>query len=248
MIASLDAGLSDAELHLSEQDSDLAALIARVGPSGLAVTRREPYEALVRAIAHQQLHGKAAECILGRLLALHPGEMFPSPERLLGLSDEAFRGCGFSAGKTAAIRSICEHAAGGVVPGAEEAALLADEALIERLIAIRRNRLLSLNQAPETDYVDQEAVTRETGYARRLFADNGWPVIEAFLGGEGARILDEEGPADGFAFVTAQLAALFGSDVASAIRPLAATSWSRIASIGGAYSCALPSRSQARSR
>ncbi len=77
---------------------------------------------------------------------------------------------------------------------------------------------------------------------------NGWPVIEAFLGGEGARILDEEGPADGFAFVTAQLAALFGSDVASAIRPLAATSWSRIASIGGAYSCALPSRSQARSR
>ena len=32
------------------------------------------------------------------------------------------------------------------------------------------------------------------------------------------------------------------------MRPLAATSWSRIASIGGAYSCALPSRSQARSR
>ncbi|WBH18123.1 pyruvate, water dikinase regulatory protein [Sphingomonas radiodurans] len=48
----------------------------------------------------------------------------------------------------------------------------------DRLIAVRRNRLLSLNQAPETPYVDQEAVTRELQYARRMFADNGWPVID----------------------------------------------------------------------
>ncbi|MEE7490632.1 MULTISPECIES: flavin monoamine oxidase family protein [Methylobacterium] len=77
---------------------------------------------------------------------------------------------------------------------------------------------------------------------------NGWPVIEAFLGGEGARILEEDGPAAGFAHVAAELVALFGSDVASAIRPLAATSWSRMASIGGAYSCALPGRADARAR
>ena len=77
---------------------------------------------------------------------------------------------------------------------------------------------------------------------------NGWPVIEAFLGGEGASILDEEGPAAGFAYVSAELTALFGSEVASAIRPLAATSWGRMASIGGAYSCALPGRSDARAR
>ncbi len=69
---------------------------------------------------------------------------------------------------------------------------------------------------------------------------NGWPVIGAFLGGDGARIIEEEGPAAGFAYVSAELAALFGNDVASAIRPLAATAWSRMASIGGAYSCALP--------
>ena len=48
----------------------------------------------------------------------------------------------------------------------------------ERLIQVRRNRLLSLNQAPETDYVDAEAVAREFAYARRMFADNGWPVID----------------------------------------------------------------------
>jgi monoamine oxidase len=77
---------------------------------------------------------------------------------------------------------------------------------------------------------------------------NGWPLIEAFLGGDGARIVEEEGPAAGFAFVSAELAALFGTDVASAIRPLTATSWSRMTSIGGAYSCALPGRSQARAR
>ncbi|MBV8687850.1 MAG: kinase/pyrophosphorylase [Alphaproteobacteria bacterium] len=48
----------------------------------------------------------------------------------------------------------------------------------DRLIQIRRNRLLALNQAPETDYVDLEAVNAELGFARRIFADRGWPVID----------------------------------------------------------------------
>src|SRR5687768_5434076 len=48
----------------------------------------------------------------------------------------------------------------------------------DRLVQIRRNRLLALNQAPETDYVDLEAVNAELSFARRLFADNDWPVID----------------------------------------------------------------------
>ncbi len=48
----------------------------------------------------------------------------------------------------------------------------------DRLIQVRRNRLLSLNQQPDTPYVEQEAVTREIAFARRMFADNGWPVID----------------------------------------------------------------------
>jgi [pyruvate, water dikinase]-phosphate phosphotransferase / [pyruvate, water dikinase] kinase len=48
----------------------------------------------------------------------------------------------------------------------------------DRLIQIRRNRLLSLNQNPKTDYVDLEAVNAELAFARRIFADNGWPVID----------------------------------------------------------------------
>jgi regulator of PEP synthase PpsR (kinase-PPPase family) len=48
----------------------------------------------------------------------------------------------------------------------------------ERLIQVRRNRLLSLNQSPDTSYVDSEKVAREVQFARRMFADNGWPVID----------------------------------------------------------------------
>lgn len=48
----------------------------------------------------------------------------------------------------------------------------------DRLIQVRRNRLLSLNQAPETDYVNEAAVAREIAFARRIFADNGWSVID----------------------------------------------------------------------
>jgi [pyruvate, water dikinase]-phosphate phosphotransferase / [pyruvate, water dikinase] kinase len=48
----------------------------------------------------------------------------------------------------------------------------------ERLIQIRRNRLLSLNEEAETDYVDLDAVRAEVAFARRLFGEKGWPVID----------------------------------------------------------------------
>jgi regulator of PEP synthase PpsR (kinase-PPPase family) len=48
----------------------------------------------------------------------------------------------------------------------------------ERLVQVRRNRLLSLNQTPDTAYVDNDRVSREVQFARRMFADNGWPVID----------------------------------------------------------------------
>lgn len=48
----------------------------------------------------------------------------------------------------------------------------------DRLVQVRRNRLLSLNQVPETAYVDSERVNKEVQFARRMFADNGWPVID----------------------------------------------------------------------
>lgn len=48
----------------------------------------------------------------------------------------------------------------------------------DRLVQVRRNRLLTLNQSPDTDYVDAERVAAEIKLARRMFADNGWAVID----------------------------------------------------------------------
>ncbi len=120
------------------QDPLFAALIGRVGKPRLDIQRqRSPYEALVRAIAHQQLHGRAAEAILGRFSALFPGDDFPAPNAVLATADEALRGCGFSAGKILAIRDICAKALDGTIPSRRQTHRLTDEQLIERLTTIR---------------------------------------------------------------------------------------------------------------
>ena len=115
-----------------------AALIGRVGPPRLGVQRqRSLYEALVRAIAHQQLHGRAAEAILGRLEALFPDEAFPEPDALLAVETDTLRACGFSGSKIVAIREICARTLDGTVPERRRCSRLTDEALIERLVSIR---------------------------------------------------------------------------------------------------------------
>ena len=48
----------------------------------------------------------------------------------------------------------------------------------DRLIQIRRNRLIHLGSSDRTDYIEPDAVARETAFARRIFADNDWPVID----------------------------------------------------------------------
>lgn len=119
------------------QDPALAAAIDRIGPCRLRGSDgKTPYQALFRAIIGQQLHGRAAEAILGRVCALTDGAM-PEPEALLAQNDEVLRACGLSASKLLALRGLAEARLTGVVPGLEEAALLSDEALIARLITLR---------------------------------------------------------------------------------------------------------------
>lgn len=119
------------------QDRILKPLVKRIGPCTLVPLQREPYEALVRAIAHQQVHGRAAEAMLNRFRALHEGEGFPSADFVLALPPEALRGCGFSGSKVLAIQDIAAKTRDGLVPTLEEAAGIPDAALIERLVAIR---------------------------------------------------------------------------------------------------------------
>jgi DNA-3-methyladenine glycosylase II len=127
----------DALQHLA-QDQRFSALIKRAGRPKMNIQRqRSPYEALVRAIAHQQLHGRAAEAILQRFDALFPGDEFPDPQAVIATADTALRACGFSGSKIAAIRDICAKSLDGTIPSRRQCHRLTDEDLIERLTTIR---------------------------------------------------------------------------------------------------------------
>ncbi|HYB70970.1 MAG TPA: DNA-3-methyladenine glycosylase [Candidatus Bathyarchaeia archaeon] len=123
--------------HLSKVDPVMRALIRRVGPCGLAVRNQQPFETLVRAVAHQQIHGRAAEAILGRFVALFPGRRFPSPAAVAATPATRMRRAGFSRGKIRAIKDIARKARDGHVPTRRACHALSDEELIERLTALR---------------------------------------------------------------------------------------------------------------
>jgi monoamine oxidase len=97
--------------------------------------------------------------------------------------------------------------------------------------------------APETRVLGDPRNPRTGVYYIRPF---GRPVVEGFFGGDGACMLAEHGPVAGFAYAIDQLATLFGSDVRRMLRPLAASNWSQMEYVGGAYSYALPGRAPAR--
>jgi DNA-3-methyladenine glycosylase II len=130
--------MSDEALRHLRREKNFAALIRRVGPPRLGIERkRSPYEALVRAIAHQQLHGRAAEAILARFECLYPDGEFPPPDLVLASSDDKLRACGFSGSKIAAMRAICAATLDGTVPSRHGSRRLSDADLIERLTSIR---------------------------------------------------------------------------------------------------------------
>jgi DNA-3-methyladenine glycosylase II len=124
--------------YLSALDDDWQRHISAVGPClHQPHPARAPYESLVRAIAYQQLHAKAGDAIIGRLLGLFPGQSFPRPEQILASDFEALRSCGFSASKIATLQGIAQATLDGVVPDYATALAMDDEALIERLISLR---------------------------------------------------------------------------------------------------------------
>lgn len=98
--------------------------------------KREPWQALVRSIAYQQLHGKAAETIFNRFLD-HFGGSWPTPEQILRTRDTSMRKFGFSASKTAAIKDIARHTQLGTIPDFKTALKLGEEELVARLTQIR---------------------------------------------------------------------------------------------------------------
>lgn len=122
--------------HLRRADHRLAALIARVGPLRMNLRPAlSPFEALLRAITYQQLSGKAAATIHGRLLDLFPEGL--APESLLALPEAALRGAGLSHNKLLAVRDLATKTLDGSVPDFTVMDALTDDEIIERLTVVR---------------------------------------------------------------------------------------------------------------
>jgi DNA-3-methyladenine glycosylase II len=129
---------ANASAHLAACDPDWGLLIDLVGPRQLNIDKaREPFHALVHAVAHQQLHGRAAQAIFNRFLALYPDDPFPPAKKILATDDATLRACGFSLAKIATIRGIAVGALEGVVPTRREADAMGDEALIKQITTLR---------------------------------------------------------------------------------------------------------------
>jgi 3-methyladenine DNA glycosylase/8-oxoguanine DNA glycosylase len=125
--------------NLSKKDRILAKHMKKVGPIKLAPDRNKKnlYESLAQAIVYQQLHGKAAATIFGRVCALFKNKKFPKPEELLSASEVKLREAGLSKSKLLALKDLAAKTIEGIVPSMREIKKLSDDEIRSRLIAIR---------------------------------------------------------------------------------------------------------------
>jgi len=125
-----------ATTFLGALDNDWARLINHVGACDFeAKPEREPYEALVRAVAYQQLNTKAGDAILSKFIQ-HFGR-FPVPEQILAANFDDLRAVGFSGRKIETLHGIASATLSGLVPSRAIADTLRDEELIERLTTLK---------------------------------------------------------------------------------------------------------------
>jgi DNA-3-methyladenine glycosylase II len=123
---------------LRTSDLRMAELIARSRRYNItpAVSVR-PFDALAESIAYQQLSGKAAATIFGRVRALYPGRKWLDPEQLLATPDETLRAAGLSRAKTAALKDLAAKTIDGTVPSGRALIRMSDDEIIARLIMVR---------------------------------------------------------------------------------------------------------------
>jgi DNA-3-methyladenine glycosylase II len=126
------------EKHLSQTHPRMAELIARARrfEQNLAPLVR-PFDALAESIAYQQLSGKAAATIWGRVKALYPRRKWLDPKLVLATPDETFRAAGLSGSKTRALKDLAAKTLDGTVPSGRALAKMSDEEIIARLTTVR---------------------------------------------------------------------------------------------------------------
>ena len=123
-------------LHLKKVDPVLARVIDEVGPCSL-MPRIEftHFDMLVRSIVYQQLSGKAAATIHGRVLQLI-GQGPETPTKISTTAHQALRAAGLSDAKARYIRNLAEHVLDGSLP-VETLHELTDEEIIAALTQVK---------------------------------------------------------------------------------------------------------------
>ena len=126
-----------AHRHIAASDRRVAELIARSIRYKITPAKSiRPFDALAESIAYQQLSGKAAATIWGRVRALFPGK-YLDPKLVLKTPDKKLRAAGLSRSKVAAIKDLAAKTLDGTVPSARLLAKMNDEEIVERLITVR---------------------------------------------------------------------------------------------------------------
>jgi 3-methyladenine DNA glycosylase/8-oxoguanine DNA glycosylase len=131
----VDAALVMSEL--SRVDKKLARVIRRVGCFPTKKRKpQHPYASLLQAIVYQQIAGKAAEAIFGRVKALGTNGEFPTPEEILRASRAKLRRAGLSRQKIAAVRDLAAKTLDGTVPPLAKIRRMSEEEIHERLTQV----------------------------------------------------------------------------------------------------------------
>ncbi|MFN2541797.1 MAG: DNA-3-methyladenine glycosylase [Chthoniobacterales bacterium] len=126
------------EQHLGATDPRLAALIGRARRYNITPSLSvRPFDALAESIAYQQLSGKAAATIWGRVRGLYGKRKYLDPKAVLATADEKLRGAGLSRSKVAALKDLAAKTLDRTVPSARALARMSDEEIVERLTQVR---------------------------------------------------------------------------------------------------------------
>ena len=116
----------------------MADLIARSRRYNIApAVSIRPFDALAESIAYQQLSGKAAATIFGRVRGLYSKTKWLDPAKILATPDDALRSAGLSRAKTAAIKDLAAKTIDGTVPSGHALLRMSDDEIIARLTQVR---------------------------------------------------------------------------------------------------------------
>ena len=124
--------------HVRDSDPKLAVIIDAVGPLRLAPDAlTDPYGGLAEAIVYQQLTGKAAATIFGRVAARFGDGKRVEPTKIVAADDTALREVGLSRAKAAALRDLSTRHLAGSIPTRKALDAMEDDAIVESLSAVR---------------------------------------------------------------------------------------------------------------